>query len=62
MKKTIKIFLIIIAAVLAITTIHVFASENIIYIKDGENIISSSENSTSGSFLTLKNLETKKLE
>ena len=61
MKKTIKIFLIIIAAVLAITTIHVFASENIIYIKDGENIISSSESSTSGSFLTLKNEETKKV-
>ena len=61
MKKTIKIFLIIIAAVLAITTMRVFASENIIYIKDGENIISSSESSTSGSFLTLKNEETKKV-
>ena len=61
MKKIIKIFLIIIATIAIITTMCVFASENIIYIKDGENIISSSESSTSGSFLTLKNLETKKV-
>ena len=61
MKKTIKIFLITIATIAIITTMCVFASENIIYIKDGENKISSSENSTSGSFLTLKNLETKKV-
>ena len=61
MKKIIKIFLITIATIAIITTMCVFASENIIYIKDGENIISSSESSTSGSFLTLKNLETKKV-
>ncbi len=61
MKKTIKIFLITIATIAIITTMCVFASENIIYIKDGENIISSSESSSSGSFLTLKNLETKKV-